>query len=98
MKKTRTVVWTPTARKAFKEHIAFIKQISPSAAARVRKEILSTVRLLANDAEIFQLDEYRQDLNSNIRRFFRWHFKVVFEVDADRVVILKVLHTSMDPA
>lgn len=97
MRKTRAVVWTPTARRTLKEHVAFIKKISPSGAVRVRKEILLTTRFLATDAEMYQLDEYRLDLNSNIRRFFRWHYKVVFEILTDKVVILKVLHTSQNP-
>jgi plasmid stabilization system protein ParE len=73
----KKVVWTEKAVWAFKEHLAFLDQRSPLAAARVGKEILETIRSLTTMAEFFQLDEYRQNPAHNIRRFFRWNYTIV---------------------
>jgi plasmid stabilization system protein ParE len=45
--------------------------------------------------EMYQLDEdFADSLFLNIRRFFRWNYRVVYQVCEKEIVILNVFHTS----
>ncbi|MCW5912700.1 MAG: type II toxin-antitoxin system RelE/ParE family toxin [Cyclobacteriaceae bacterium] len=66
---------------------------SPSASKKVRKEIILSAGKLATHAEMYQLDELFEDPGLNIRRFFRWNYKIVYQVHAKEVVILNIFHT-----
>lgn len=62
-------------------------------AKRVRREIISTAGKLATHPEMFQVDEIMGDPDLNIRRFFRWNYRVIYQVLEKEVVILNVFHT-----
>ncbi len=67
---------------------------SASAAKKVRKEIVSIAGSLNKNAEMYQLDEILSSDSQNIRRFFRWSYRVVYLVTEKEVVILNIYHTS----
>jgi plasmid stabilization system protein ParE len=66
---------------------------SPTAAKRVKREIVLTAGKLSTHPEIFQVDEIMGDPDLNIRRFFRWNYRVIYQVLEKEVVILNVFHT-----
>jgi plasmid stabilization system protein ParE len=86
-------VWTERAAKSLTVFCSYIELDSPSAAKRVRKEIVKTAAKLSLHAEIYQLDEVLADPELNIRRFFRWNYKVVYQVHEKEVIILNIFHT-----
>jgi plasmid stabilization system protein ParE len=75
--KRKQVVWTARAAKSLTNFCEFIKQDSPSAAKKVRSEILLTAKKLSDYPEMFQIDEMMGDPELNIRRFFKWNYKIV---------------------
>jgi plasmid stabilization system protein ParE len=92
--KRKTVVWTEKAAKSPDLFCEYIQKDSSSAAKRVKREIILRAKGLAINPEIFQLDDILSDEVKNIRRFFRWSYKVVYQVLEKEVVILDVFHTS----
>ncbi|SMG52809.1 ParE toxin of type II toxin-antitoxin system, parDE [Marivirga sericea] len=63
----------------------------------VRKEIIETTDKLSKNPFKFQVDEYYSDSTLEVRRFFRWSYRVVYLVKESRVMILNVFHTSKHP-
>ncbi|MEM9326740.1 MAG: type II toxin-antitoxin system RelE/ParE family toxin [Bacteroidota bacterium] len=98
MVKVRKVIWSRKAKHSLKQHCDFIKNDSPSAAKRVRHEILSTTRNLGSMPNKFQVDELYPGNPGNIRRFFKWSYRVVYEVTDNTIIILNVFHTSQEPS
>ena len=92
--KRKSVVWTEKAIESLDFFCEYIKKDSPAAAKRVKREIIFTAKGLAVNAEMYQLDEFFNDTSLNIRRFFRWSYRVVYQVYEKEVVILEVFHTS----
>lgn len=96
MKKKR-VIWSFRAKEALKEHYVFISLDSISAAKRVKSEIINASKSLNTYSENHQLDEYYPNNPGNIRRYFRWSYRIVYQVNEETIDILNVLHTSQEP-
>ncbi|MEQ8713757.1 MAG: type II toxin-antitoxin system RelE/ParE family toxin [Cyclobacteriaceae bacterium] len=94
---SKKVKWTQRAKASLNTYCAHIAADSPSSAERVRQTITTTSRLLSQNPNLFQLDEYYPDNPGNIRRFFKWSYKVVYLVEEDEVIILEIYHTSQFP-
>jgi len=63
----------------------------------VKHEIVHSSRALSTLAEKYQIDEFVPNNPGNIRRYFKWSFRIVYEIFDDAVLILNVLHTSQEP-
>lgn len=92
----RKIIWTMAAVEAIDEFCEYIHRESPSAARRVKREIVLTAKKLATNSEMYQLDEFFTE-QKNIRRFFRWSYRIVYQVLEKEVVILGVFHSSSPP-
>ena len=92
--KRRSVIWTQKASTSLDRFCAYIERESLSAAKRVKKEIIKTAGELSLNSEIYQLDEYFVSESQNIRRFFRWSYRIVYLVTEKQVVILDIFHTA----
>ena len=95
--KSREVVWTRKAQLALDGHYAYLYDASPQRAWKIRQEIVQTAKSLSQQAEIYQVDEYYSDDQGDIRRFFRWNYRVVYQIRESQVVILNIYHTSQKP-
>ena len=94
---SKKVVWTTRASASLDCYCDIIAEDSSSIAKKVRKEIILTTKKLSKNPFLYQLDEYYLDNPGNIRRFFKWSYKVVYQVTEQRVVVLEVYHTSTSP-
>ena len=90
----KRVIWTERAAQSLDAFCSYIEVESPTGAKKVRKEIIKTTGKLATHAEMFQLDEWMGDPDLNIRRFFKWSYKITYQVLDTDVVILNIFHTS----
>lgn len=93
----KKVEWTRRASASLDKYCDHIAQESPSSAKKVRREIVLTAKTLSKNPTLYQLDEYYPDNQGNIRRFFRWDYRVVYQVRKEQVVILDIYHTSRRP-
>ena len=93
----KKVEWTERAKNSLDYYCNDIAKNSISSSKKVRKEIILTSKRLLKNPELFQLDEYYPDNPGNIRRYFKWSYRVVYRVTDEKVTILNVYHTSTDP-
>ena len=82
MKKRYRVVIPPTAKES---------------AARIRKELIQLAKSLNELPERFSKEEFLLDKRGDYHSVARWHYKIVYKILANEVVILRFLHTSRDP-
>ena len=97
VRKKRELAWTSKAESSLHYIYEYIKEDSPRNARKVKNEILKTARTLLKNPEIFQVDDYYPKNPGNIRRYFCWSYRTVYEVRDEAIVILNIYHTSMDP-
>lgn len=97
VKKHREVIWSKKAIDSLKDHYGRIAEDSISAAKKVRAEILRAVQEIPPYADKYQLDEYYPNNPGNIRRFFRWSYRIIYQVNESTIDILNVIHTSQEP-
>lgn len=93
----KKVEWTLIAKKSLEFYCNRIAEDSLSNAKKVRKEIILTSKKLSKNSEIFQIDEYYSDNPGNIRRFIKWNYRIVYRVTEDKVTILNIYHSKVDP-
>lgn len=93
----KKVIWSERAKESLKEHYDHIKQDSVPAAKRVKSEIINASKGLNIHAEKYQLDEYYHNNSGNIRRFFRWSYRIIYQINEKTIDILNVMHTSQEP-
>jgi plasmid stabilization system protein ParE len=97
LQKYKRVIWSDKAKIQLKDHYDWIKLDSKIAADNVRREIIRSTKDLALGPDKYQLDEYYPNNPGNIRRFFRWSYRIIFQVQEDHIAILNVIHTSQEP-
>ncbi|MCP4459307.1 MAG: type II toxin-antitoxin system RelE/ParE family toxin [Cytophagales bacterium] len=97
VKGKKRVVWSPKAIDSLKWHYKYIAKDSVSAAKKVKQEIINASKELNQCPERFAVDEYYPSNPGNIRRFFRWSYRVIYEVNENTIDILNVVHTSQEP-
>lgn len=93
----KKVEWTTRAKYSLDHYCSIIEEHSALNSRKVRKEIVLTSKKLSKNPYLYQLDEYYPDNPGNIRRFFRWNYRIVYQVKEEKVVILEVYHTSISP-
>ena len=97
MVKKKKVIWSYNAQDSLKGYYDHIKQDSVSAAKKVKSEIIRASQALSQFPEKHQLDEYYPNNSGNIRRFFRWSYRIIYQVNEDTIDKLNVLHSSQEP-
>ncbi len=90
----KKVEWTIMAKASLDHYCSIIKKDSPSNAEKVRKEIVLTSKALSKNPYLYQLDEYYPDNPGNIRRFFKWSYRIVYQIQESKIVVLEVYHMS----
>ena len=93
----RKVIWSDDAIDDLNYYCGEIGRESFSVAKKVRSVILATAKELSNFPYMYQLEEHFLSNKGDIRRFFCWSYRVVYQVQEKKVVILNVIHTRMNP-
>ena len=95
--KKKKVIWSDKSKESLKVHYDQIKEDSVPAAKKVKSEIIRVSKSLNTFPEKYQLDEYYPNNPGNIRRFFKWSYRIIYQVNVKTIDILNVLHTSQEP-
>ena len=98
VKKKLKVNWTAKAVQSLENHYHRIKEGSPQSADKVRREILKAVKALPTHPKQYQIDEYYPMESGEIRRFFKWRYRIVYEIHEDTIDVLNIIHTSQEPS
>ncbi|SNS85521.1 Plasmid stabilization system protein ParE [Ekhidna lutea] len=91
------VLWSENAISSLQSIKDFIAQDSSQAALKVVHSIFESVESLAIHPNRFQLDEFFENNPGTIRRFFKWNYRIIYEVRDSRVEIIDIIHTSREP-
>ncbi|MEQ8363577.1 MAG: type II toxin-antitoxin system RelE/ParE family toxin [Cyclobacteriaceae bacterium] len=97
MKKQYRVIIPPTAKESLREIVNQIKKDSPTAALKVRLKLIELAKSLKELPERFPREEYLREKQGNYRSITQWHYKIVYKILIDEVLILRFVHTSRDP-
>ena len=92
-KKEIIILWSKRASKSLESIFNYYFQLSEPGAERIRKDILKTVSTL-RFVEQYQIDE----LNPEYRRMIVRHYKVIYKVKKQSILILNIFDTRQDPS
>lgn len=91
------VNWTTKAAQSLEYYYQRIKENSPQNADKVIKEIFKATNALPTHPRKYQVDEYYPKDSGEIRRFFKWSYRIVYEIQEHTIDILNVIHTCQEP-
>jgi len=74
--------------------IEYVREESPSAAQKLRVELLKINSGLKNIPERFSKEPYFQNNGKEYRSLIEWSYKIIYRVSETEVRILEVIHTS----
>ena len=94
---TLKVVWSKNGSIQLKESLKDLRKKSPKSALKVKAEILKTSRELSKNPEIYSLDRFKRNNDGSIRAFEKYSYRVTYQVEKTRVVILRVRHAKREP-
>lgn len=97
MNKHYRVIIPPAAKESLRDIIDYIKKDSPSAAIKVRKKTHRKSQKFRRIAERFSSEPFLINKPGNYRSVAQWHYKIIYKVLDDEVLILGFMHTSRDP-
>ncbi|HMQ00391.1 MAG TPA: type II toxin-antitoxin system RelE/ParE family toxin [Cyclobacteriaceae bacterium] len=88
------IIWDSRAKESLKAIILFIKEESPTAAEKVRKELLKLTASLKKMPERFSTEPYLEHKGNEYRSVTKWSYKIIYRVDEKEVRILEIIHTN----
>lgn len=92
--KVYRIIWDAKAKGSLKGIILFIKEESPTAAIKVKSELLKLTASLKQMPERFSTEPYLEDKGNEYRSIAKWSYKIVYRVGENEVRILEIIHTS----
>lgn len=91
---SRRVSWTPLAREALDDILEYIARDSPTAAEKVLEVVLAAADSLSDFANRGRVVPELQ--RKSIREIFVYRYRLMYQVSAEEVRILAILHGAMD--
>jgi addiction module RelE/StbE family toxin len=91
------IIWSKRSLRQFKKLYEYIKEESPKGADKVREAIITTSEKLKTTPLMFEADRFKTNNNGAYRAFTEFDFRVTYKVKANRIIILKIIHTSQKP-
>jgi len=93
----REVRWPSLAQKQLEKAYKYILQDSYQNAEKVKKEILSSTRVLTTNPEMYPLDKYRKNNDGSFRAYELHRYRIAYRITEKEVIIVRVRHTSVEP-
>jgi len=87
------VVWDARAKESLRAITLYIKEESPVAAKKVRKELLRLTASLKKMPERFSIEPYLENKGNEYRSVAKWSYKIIYRVGEEEVRILEIVHT-----
>ena len=97
MKASVKLIWSKKAKTSLKGIYLYIKKDSPAAAEKVRLKIILQSEKLLLFPEKFSEEELLREVPGNFRSVSIWRYKIVYEIDRDKVVIIDIFDGAQNP-
>ena len=95
---TYKIVVSELAKADLRSIVAYISEVESTTRAKyVERGILSEMKRLKYFPAAYPKDEYASMDNWEIRFVIKWHYKILFFIDANVVHIVGVFHTAQNP-
>ncbi len=91
------VVWNKVAEASPKKAYQQIKEDSRKNAEKVRNEILSATRKLADFPEMYPPDKFKKSNPGNYRAFEKHSYRIAYRHTEREIRILRVRHVKQEP-
>lgn len=89
--------WPSLAQKQLENAYKYILHDSYQNAEKVKKEILSSTRVLTTNPEMYPPDKYRKNNDGSFRAYELHRYRISYRITEKEVIIVRVRHTSMEP-
>lgn len=93
----REIIWPTLAQRQLEKAYGYILQRSYQNAEKVKEDILTSTRKLAEQPEMHPPDKYRKDNDGSFRAYELHHYRIAYRVTEKRITIVRIRHTSMEP-
>lgn len=91
------IVWSKRSLTQLKEIYDFIYQDSPAGAKKVILSIYKRINSLEKNALIFEADRFKKNNDGTYRSTFIYKYRIVYRITNEKIIILKIMHTSRLP-
>jgi len=92
------VVVSELAKTDLQNIVAYISDIESTTRAKyVERNILLEMKRLECFPSAYPIDEYASMEDREVRFFMKWHYKILFFIDANIVQIVGIFHTAQNP-
>ena len=92
------IVVTHPARRHFRDSLQVIaKRVQPKTIAAIRTRVSASIKELANNPGLGQLEESLEELELGHRRIIQDYFKIVYRVEGSTLWVTDIFDTRQDP-
>jgi ParE toxin of type II toxin-antitoxin system, parDE len=92
----KKVIWDKVVLDELKDVSNFLN-LKPITTCKILPEILSLIKNLKLDSEIYALDRFKIDNDGNFRAFEKYHYRISYKITEFDIRILRIRHTSQNP-
>ncbi len=97
IKRELPIEWDINERELFKGLIKDIKKRSENLALTIKERVKENLDHIKQNPHIFEADSLKADNDGSYRKFTAIHIRVVYKIDSDRIIIVRVRHASSEP-
>ena len=90
--------WDNKAKENLDAIYDYIADDSINAARKVKKELIKLAHSLSEFPNKYSIEEYLIDETENYRSVSKWHYKIIYEVTDEYLIIADIFHTSQHPS
>ena len=95
---TYKIVISKLAKADLQNIVAYISDVDSIVRAKyVEQSILSEMKRLEYFPTAYPKDDYASMGNRKIRFIIKWHYKILFFIDANTVQVVGIFHTAQNP-
>ena len=91
------VRWSPKARHRLSSIYDYIAEDSVGAARYVKKSLIQLGGSLGHFPEKYPREELLSEEPNNYRSVSKWHYKIIYEITDEYVIIINVFNTNQHP-
>lgn len=97
--KPYSIIWDRNALEQFKNILAFLLNQSAQAHKIVKEGILSRIEELKRNPFIFEIDQLKDNPNSEFRAFVIYNYRITYQIEeaSKEIRVLRIRHTSREP-